>query len=116
MLKKKYAFSKASSNSAELKGKNRVLKDEFLHNSQKTEILDLENINSEEIVSVLENINPDDHYIVKAYFYLRNQKMETIIITTDKPLMETLMNHKISVYHRDEFIKTYLSEHQNPEA
>lgn len=100
-IKKIYDFSKLASKSVELRKKIKVLWEEFLDNSQKTLILDLENTQFEEIESILQNIKPDDHYIVKAYFYLKSQGMEAIIITTDEPLIKELEKYEIKISHRN---------------
>ncbi|MGC8734244.1 MAG: hypothetical protein ACP5RD_04295 [bacterium] len=97
------------------------IKSYFLYNKEKSyriDLSDIENVfinNMDDLNYILKDVNPDDHYIVKAYFYLsqknqneqNKQNKQIIIITTDEPLKEILQKFKILVYHRDQFIHNY---------
>ena len=94
----------------ELRGKIALLEGSFHYNPQKVESIRLYELNIIEVQKynhIFKDINPDDHYLIKAYFYLRQKNIEPIIITTDKKLIETLREHNISIQHRDDFIRTY---------
>lgn len=43
---------------------SKMLVNKFLFNLKKSEIINFENIESEEIKNILEEVKPDDHYIV----------------------------------------------------
>jgi hypothetical protein len=102
-------FCKRVSDNIELKGKVRFLKDVFNFNSLKTERINLHEVEVENSISILENINQDDHYLVKGYIYLKQKGEEALIITTDKKLMEQLKMKDIPVESRDDFLKRYAS-------
>lgn len=83
----------------------------FLLNSQKTlkiNQLSIGNLeeSKEELKNILEKIKHDDHYIVKAYYYLK--QLECLIITTDNPLLNILNNYNIQCSYRDNFLESYL--------
>jgi hypothetical protein len=104
-----WLFCKRASDNIELKGKVRFLKDVFNFNSLKTERINLHEVEVENSISILENINQDDHYLVKGYIYLKQKGEEALIITTDKKLMEQLKMKDIPVESRDDFLKRYAS-------
>jgi pantothenate kinase len=94
----------------ELRKKIRFLESSFLRNPQKVEIITLDelNIEVEEYSHILKDINPDDHYIVKAYFYLKRKiNEEPIIITTDEKLVKKLRDLGVQVDFRHDFILNY---------
>jgi len=94
----------------ELRKKIVLLEGSFHYNSQKVESIRLYELNIIEVQKynhILKDINPDDHYLIKAYFYLRQKNIEPIIITTDRELIENLRKHNIPIEHRDDFIKKY---------
>lgn len=89
-----------------------LLERSFHYNSQKVESirlyeLKLNIIEVQKYNHIFKDIKDDDHYLIKAYFYLRQKNIEPIIITTDKKLIETLRKHNITIKHRDDFIKKY---------
>ena len=94
---------------SELRKKIRFINGYFIHNPQKIEIINLDelNIEVEEHNHILQRIKDDDHYLIKAYFYLRQRNIEPIIITTDGELIKILRKHNILIEHRDDFIKKY---------
>ena len=94
----------------ELRGKIIFINDYFIYNPQKIESITLDelNIEVEEYSHILKDINPDDHYIVKAYFYLKRKiNEEPIIITTDEKLVKKLRDLGVQVDFRDNFIPNY---------
>ena len=106
---KYHRLSKNSSSDPKLREKIRFIKDSFIHEPQKIEFINLDelNIKVEECRRILQRIKDDDHYLIKAYFYLRQKNIEPIIISTDEDLIETLREHNIPIEHRDDFIKKY---------
>ncbi len=109
-IHKYYKLCKKSSFDLELKKKIKFLNGSFLRNPQKVEIITLDelNIEVEEYSHILKDINPDDHYIVKAYFYLeRKINEEPIIITTDTKLVKKLRDLGVQVDFRDNFMLNY---------
>jgi rRNA-processing protein FCF1 len=93
----------------ELRKKIKFINACFLRKLQKVEIIKLDelNIEVEEYNHILQRIKDNDHYLIKAYFYLRQKNIESIIITTDEPLIKTLREHNIPIEHRDDFIREY---------
>jgi len=94
----------------ELRKKIVLLEGSFHYNSQKVESIRLYELNIIEVQKynhILQRIKDDDHYLIKAYFYLRQKNIEPIIITTDRELIENLRKHNIPIEHRDDFIKKY---------
>jgi len=106
-IKKLWSFFKKASQSIEFKLKVRFIKDSFIHDSEKTKIINLQNVESKFYTHILKDVNPDDHYLVLCYEYLKQKDKETIIITTDKNLKRTLEQKGISIELRDEFLKKY---------
>lgn len=101
-------FAKLAANSLELKNKFRFLKLVFLENSEKCEIIKLQNAKNGDVnvQELLVKINPDDHYLVIAYSKFKEEGYKCVIITTDNKLKEALHN-RVSVSLRDSFIKEY---------
>lgn len=62
-----------------------------------------EEIEIEEESALIENINPDDIYLVKTYNRTGGE-----IITTDSRLIEACKSQNISCKHRDELLHEYL--------
>jgi hypothetical protein len=94
----------------ELKKKIKFINGSFLYNPQKVESIRLDelNIEVEEYSHILKDINPDDRYIIKAYFYLKRKiNEEPIIITTDAKLFKRLRDLAVQVDFRDNFILNY---------
>jgi hypothetical protein len=94
----------------ELREKIIFINDYFIYNPQKVESITLDelNIEFEEYSHILKDINPDDHYIVKAYFYLKRKiNEEPIIITTDTKLAKKLRDLGVQVDFRDNFMLNY---------
>lgn len=56
-----------------------------------------------EEVAVVENVNPDDVYLVKTHY-----KTKAPIITTDNKLIDALQAKNIPCKHRDQFLQEYL--------
>jgi hypothetical protein len=109
-IHKYYKLCKKSSFDLELKKKIKFLNGSFLRNLQKVEIITLDelNIEVEEYSHILKDINPDDHYIVKAYFYLKRKiNEEPIIITTDTKLAKKLRDLGVQVDLRNNFMLNY---------
>jgi hypothetical protein len=109
-VNKIWQFSKEASKSSSQAKRNifRILKNEFLFNLNKSEILELEHAKVKDLMEVLEEVNKDDHYIVIAYHSLKQKGVECVIVTTDKPLSEILIRHNINCKLRDGFLKDYL--------
>lgn len=93
----------------ELRKKIVLLKGSFYYHLSKAENIRLDelSIEVEEYNHIFKDIKDDDHYLIKAYFYLRQKNIEPIIITTDRELIENLRKHNIPIEHRDDFIKKY---------
>jgi len=108
-MKKIWDFSKKASNSENIKLKQifRFLKDSIIFNSEKGNHVDLQGIKSEHYAHILKDVNPDDHYLIFCYEYLKQEGEETVIITTDIKLKNTLEREGISIKSRDEFIKEH---------
>jgi len=111
-IKKIWNFSKIISEKnfdSELRYKFKFLKNCFIKNSQKVEILSNDNIKSNENNEILEDFNIDDHYIVLTYLYLKQNNKQTIIITTDEQLKEKLEKKGLSIKFREDFIMEYFN-------
>jgi hypothetical protein len=109
---KYHRLSKKSSSDPKLRKKIRFINGDFIYDLQKIEFINLDelNIEVEECRRILQRIKDDDHYLIKAYFYLGQKNIEPIIITTDGELIETLREHNIPIEHRDDFIREYFSQ------
>jgi hypothetical protein len=106
-IKKLYNFL-GISDSVEFKTKSRFLVRSLIQDFQKTEFVELAILINEKQINnkILLNVNVDDHYLVLAYFYFKT-KEDTIIVTTDKKLKETLEQNGIFIKFRDEFLNNY---------
>jgi hypothetical protein len=74
----------------------------------KSEILDLEDIESESDEEILKDVNYDDHYIVLSYLYFSRRGEDVKIITTDMKLKSVLERRGVLIDYRDDFVRGYL--------
>jgi len=98
--KKEWNFSKNSGKDITLRKIARFYFGFIKSNSEKYEEVKIED--NKEIN--LEDINPDDVYLVKIY-----KKVKAPVITTDEKLKKILDKNKIPCKLREEFIKKYLN-------
>jgi hypothetical protein len=108
-LEKVWGFSEVSARDSELRKKFKFLKTTFIFNNLKSEILDLEDIESESDEEILKDVNYDDHYIVLSYLYFRRRGEDVKIITTDRKLKSVLERGGVLIDYRDDFVRGYLS-------
>jgi rRNA-processing protein FCF1 len=103
-----YNFLRISNSEVEFKIKARFLVRSLIQDLKKTEFVELAILINEKQINdkVPSNVNVDDHYLVLAYFYFKT-KEDTIIVTTDKKLKETLEQNGIFIKFRDEFLSNY---------
>ncbi|OGH57628.1 MAG: hypothetical protein A3G34_13915 [Candidatus Lindowbacteria bacterium RIFCSPLOWO2_12_FULL_62_27] len=57
-------------------------------------------------------VNPDDHYILQAYFTIQ----KCVIVTTDTRLKPLLDSKNIDCKYRDEFVSEYLAKFRKMQA
>jgi len=107
-LEKVWGFSEVSARDSELRKKFKFLKTTFIFNNLKSEILDLEDIESESDEEILKDVNYDDRYIVLSYLYFRRRGEDVKIITTDRKLKNVLERGGVLVDYRDDFVRGYL--------
>ena len=84
----------------------RFYKDSFRYNSDKTVILE-ENELEELPEQLAAEVKDDDQYLVRAY--LTSNASE--FVTTDNDLKDVLIRHGIASKHRQEFVLTYISQY-----
>ncbi len=85
----------------------RVFEAQFLYNSEKSVVLEEDQL--QDLPTQLATaINPDDHYLVRAYL----ASNATVIVTTDNLLHGVLTRHSIACQQRDEFVPAYISQHR----
>jgi len=100
-------FSSISGSNVEFRGKVRLVKS-LIQDTEKTEFIESKILKNGNQINnrFLSQVNEDDHYLALAYFHFKNIE-ETIIITTDKKLKETLEQNGVSIRFRDEFLINY---------
>ncbi len=88
------------------RGIARFYKDRFSYNSDKSVMLEEDQLEDlpEQLAAEIE---PADHYIVRAYFTSKAR----VIITSDSPLKDVLTRHGIACDHRLAFVPAYISEY-----
>jgi predicted nucleic acid-binding protein len=81
----------------------KIFKYQFLHNSEKLQLLEEQGLPG--IPADLEpTIKEDDRYLVRAYLAVKAD----LLVTTDNPLMEALHDWGIRCQDRDTFVSDYL--------
>ena len=85
------------------RGISKIFNNLFRFNSNKSEWIEVPEL--ADLPEPLDKrINPDDHYLVRAYL---TRKAE-VIVTTDTRLMEALTESGIVYKHRNEFVPDYV--------
>ena len=97
-IKKFWHFLKNNALSPEM---IKLFKNCFLFNSDKCRLVDYTS------KYTLEGIKPDDLYLYNLCHVLERESNEYIVITTDKPLIESFRKRGLKTKHRDEFLKSY---------